>query len=196
MEKSKQNKYDVIIDAAVRVIAESGYHKAQVSKIAKEANVADGTIYLYFKNKDDLLISMFNKKMGQFVDVIQGRIDQEMTVDGKLRTLIATHLEMLNRDQALAMVTQLELRQPQKEIRDELGKIVKRYQDVIARIIAEGVETGYFRPDIDQRMARRMIFGTLDETVTAWVMKGCKYDMRTQVEPLHQLLKFGMVKTD
>lgn len=196
MEKSKQNKYDVIIDAAVRVIAESGYHKAQVSKIAKEANVADGTIYLYFKNKDDLLISMFNKKMGQFVDVIQGRIDQEMTVDGKLRTLIATHLEMLNHDQALAMVTQLELRQPQKEIRDELGKIVKRYQDVIARIIAEGVETGYFRPDIDQRMARRMIFGTLDETVTAWVMKGCKYDMRTQVEPLHQLLKFGMVKTD
>ncbi|WP_048600525.1 TetR/AcrR family transcriptional regulator [Rubeoparvulum massiliense] len=196
MEKSKQNKYDVIIDAAVRVIAESGYHKAQVSKIAKEANVADGTIYLYFKNKDDLLISMFNKKMGQFVDVIQGRIDQETTVDGKLRALIATHLEMLNRDQALAMVTQLELRQPQKEIRDELGKIVKRYQDVIAQIIAEGVETGYFRPDIDQRMARRMIFGTLDETVTAWVMKGCKYDMRTQVEPLHQLLKFGMVRME
>lgn len=63
-------KYKQIIDAAVVVIAENGYHNAQVSKIAKQAGVADGTIYLYFKNKEDVLISLFQEKMGQFVEKI------------------------------------------------------------------------------------------------------------------------------
>ncbi|NQD53191.1 fatty acid metabolism transcriptional regulator FadR, partial [Bacillus altitudinis] len=64
--KQKRPKYMQIIDAAVVVIAENGYHQSQVSKIAKQAGVADGTIYLYFKNKEDILISLFKEKMGQF----------------------------------------------------------------------------------------------------------------------------------
>ena len=68
LETKINPKYKQIIDAAVIVIAENGYHQAQVSKIAKQAGVADGTIYLYFKNKEDILISVFQEKMGVFVE--------------------------------------------------------------------------------------------------------------------------------
>lgn len=64
--KKEKPKYNQILDAAVEVIAENGFHRSQVSKIAKKAGVADGTIYLYFKNKEDLLVSLFQNKMGNF----------------------------------------------------------------------------------------------------------------------------------
>src|SRR4051794_14081424 len=69
--KKNKPKYMQIIDAAVVVIAEHGYHQAQVSKIAKQAGVADGTIYLYFKNKEDILISLFEEKMGTYIEKIE-----------------------------------------------------------------------------------------------------------------------------
>src|SRR5690625_3736940 len=90
MKKNKP-KYKMIIDAAVKVIAENGYHSSQVSKIAKEAGVADGTIYLYFKNKEDILVSVFEEKMGQFIEKIAEAIKNTENVNDKLLTLIQMH---------------------------------------------------------------------------------------------------------
>lgn len=81
-----------IIDAAVVVIAENGYHQSQVSKIAKQAGVADGTIYLYFKNKEDILISLFKEKMGQFIERMETDIQKKPSAKEKLLLLIEEHL--------------------------------------------------------------------------------------------------------
>ena len=72
-------KYRQIIEAAVEVIADNGFHASQVSKIAKKANVADGTIYLYFKNKEDILISVFREKMGTFIEKTVDAISKDTT---------------------------------------------------------------------------------------------------------------------
>ncbi|OLO27822.1 TetR family transcriptional regulator [Alkalihalophilus pseudofirmus] len=192
MGKKKGPKYDQIIEAAVKIIAENGYHHAQVSKIAKEAGVADGTIYLYFKNKEDILISLFEEKMGRFVDKIQEKIEGNLTPKEKLIILVEMHFSQLSANRALAIVTQLELRQSNAELRVRINEVLKKYLDLIDSVLIDGKESGYFSEDLDYRLARQMIFGTLDEVVTNWVMKDCKYDLISLAKPMQQLLLNGI----
>src|SRR5699024_1749753 len=125
--KRDRPKYRQIIDAAVIVIAENGYHKAQVSKIAKQAGVADGTIYLYFKNKEDILISLFREKMGAFVEDLKKVIAGKSTAMEKLLVLVEKHFKTFSEDHHLAIVTQLELRQSNKDLRYKINEVLKGY---------------------------------------------------------------------
>lgn len=192
MAKKTGEKYQAIIDAAVRVIAKHGFHNAQVSRIAREAGVADGTIYLYFENKEDILISLFNEKMGQFIETCRERISAEESVERKLYVLVHAHLGQLASYPEMAIVTQIELRQSNPQVSQGIGDVLKRYFNLIDEIVTEGMETGVFRSDVDVRMARMMIFGTLDETVTSWVMKQCKYNLVSLADPIHNLFLYGL----
>ncbi|MGD6833290.1 TetR/AcrR family transcriptional regulator [Sutcliffiella halmapala] len=193
--KQQKPKYKQIIDAAVIVIAENGYHHAQVSKIAKQAGVADGTIYLYFKNKEDILISLFQEKMGLFVEKIRQEIAGKSTSKEKLLTLIQKHFSMLADDHHLAIVTQLELRQSNLELRLKINEVLKGYLMVVDEVLTVGKETGEFRDDLDVRLARQMVFGTIDETITTWVMNDQKYDLTAIAPRVHDLLIKGFGAT-
>jgi TetR/AcrR family fatty acid metabolism transcriptional regulator len=189
--KKKGQKYEQIIEAAVKVIAENGYHHAQVSKIAKEAGVADGTIYLYFDNKEDILISLFEEKMGQFISKTKAEITGNYTPEEKLRILIEMHFKQLDADHGLAIVTQVELRQSNAMLRKQINEILKNYLILMDEILSEGKESGFFSNELDLLLTRQMIFGTLDEVVTNWVMKERKYDLVSLAKPIHQLLLNG-----
>lgn len=195
MKQQQKPKYKQIIDAAVIVMAENGYHHAQVSKIAKQAGVADGTIYLYFKNKEDILISLFQEKMGLFVEKIRLEIAGKSTSKEKLLTLIQKHFSMLAADHHLAIVTQLELRQSNKELRLKINEVLKGYLMVVDEVLTVGKETGEFRGDLDVRLARQMVFGTIDETITTWVMNDQKYDLTAIAPRVHDLLIKGFGAT-
>jgi len=192
MAKRTGEKYEAIIDAAVRVIAEHGYHNAQVSKIAREAKVADGTIYLYFENKDDVLISLFNEKMGTFVRQVEEAMNGISSPADQLRELIRLHFKSMEENRHLAIVTQIELRQSNPAVRKAIGEILKKYLNLIDRIILDGMEQGIFRNDLDVRITRKMIFGAIDEMVTSWIMKDCKYSLVDQVEPIVSLFLQGI----
>ncbi|MEI3612614.1 TetR/AcrR family transcriptional regulator [Pseudogracilibacillus sp. SO30301A] len=187
-------KYKQIIDAAVIVIAENGYHASQVSKIAKQANVADGTIYLYFKNKEDILISVFKEKMGHFIEMIDNATSEQKSASDKLLTLINMHYKLLSESPHLAIVTQLELRQSKPELRKEINKVLKSYLTVMDEIIQQGIEENEIRKDMNPQIIRQMIFGTLDETVTTWLMKSQHYSLLDQAEEVHELLTKGFFK--
>ncbi|MDA7027149.1 TetR/AcrR family transcriptional regulator [Bacillus sp. CLL-7-23] len=189
--KQKRPKYMQIIDAAVIVIAEKGYHQAQVSKIAKQAGVADGTIYLYFKNKEDILISLFKEKMGQFIEQMNEEMKVKNSATEKLSLFIKKHFQLLSGDRHLAIVTQLELRQSNLDLRLKINEILKSYLMILEDIITEGKETGEFRRTLDVRLAKQMIFGTIDETVTTWVMNDQKYDLPQLADSIHELLIHG-----
>ncbi|NLP49786.1 TetR/AcrR family transcriptional regulator [Bacillus sp. RO1] len=193
--KQQKPKYKQIIDAAVIVIAENGYHQAQVSKIAKQAGVADGTIYLYFKNKEDILISLFQEKMGLFVEKIRQEIAGKSTSTEKLLTLIEKHFSMLAEDHYLAIVTQLELRQSNLELRLKINEVLKGYLHVVDEILLAGTKNGELRSDLDVRLARQMVFGTIDETITTWVMNDQKYDLTAVAPRVHELLIKGFGAT-
>ena len=193
MRKNKP-KYNQILDAAVEVIAENGYHSSQVSKIAKEAGVADGTIYLYFDNKEDILISLFQEKMGQFIEKIEDAIQSEQDADKRLYTLIEMHLQQLTENPKLAIVTQLELRQSNKHLRLKINAVLKRYLQIIDDVLKDGMEKGIFHDHLNIRLVRQMIFGTIDEVVTNWVMKEQKYDLMTQAKDVHFIISNGLKK--
>ncbi|KSU83717.1 MULTISPECIES: TetR/AcrR family transcriptional regulator [Fictibacillus] len=190
--KRKGPKYDQIIDAAVNVIAIHGYHQSQVSKIAKQASVADGTIYLYFKNKEDLLVSVFNEKMGTFIEKTGNELKGKSSAVEKLLTLIEMHFNLLNEDHQLSIVTQLELRQTNRALRAKIGEVLKRYLSLIDLILKEGMEENVFDRTMDTRLARQMIFGTIDETATNWVMNDHRYDLPSLALPVHRMLVNGL----
>ncbi|HZG72212.1 MAG TPA: TetR/AcrR family transcriptional regulator [Chondromyces sp.] len=192
--KRNKPKYHQIIDAAVIVIAEKGYHQAQVSKIAKQAGVADGTIYLYFKNKEDILISLFQEKMGEFVEKIEQVIAGKKTAAEKLLVLVENHFEMLSKDRHWAVVTQLELRQSNKDLRLKINQVLKSYLSVIDKVLLEGMDSGEFKETLDMKLARQMIFGTMDETATTWVMKDQAYDLVALAPKIAELLLSGFSK--
>ncbi|HSI67041.1 MAG TPA: TetR/AcrR family transcriptional regulator [Planococcus sp. (in: firmicutes)] len=190
--KRDKPKYKQIIDAAVVVIAENGYHQAQVSKIAKQAKVADGTIYLYFKNKEDILISVFQEKMGLFVNKLEGILTRGGSASEKLGFMIESHFKLLADDLNLSIVTQLELRQSNYEIRMKINGVLREYLVLMDKILIEGMENGEFDAEMDIRLARQMVFGTMDETITTWVMNDHKYDLVKLAPKVHRLLMKGM----
>ncbi|GEN85560.1 TetR/AcrR family transcriptional regulator [Oceanobacillus sojae] len=185
---NQKPKYHQIIEAAVKVIAENGYHGSQVSKIAKEANVADGTIYLYFKNKEHILVSLFEEKMGEFIERIAKAIEGSDSASDQLYTLIEMHFRQLSSDYYLAIVTQLELRQSNISLRLQINQVLKPYLKVIDGIIQKGIDQHQFKEDLNMPLVRQMIFGTLDEIVTNWVMKEQKYTLVDMVPEIHRML--------
>ena len=185
-------KYKQIIDAAVIAIAENGYHQAQVSKIAKQAGIADGTIYLYFKNKEDILISLFEEKMGVFIEGLQDIIKGDSSPSEKLGQMIENHFSVLANDRHLATVTQLELRQSNKEIRLKINAILRDYLKLLDEILIEGMVSGEFDSELDVRIARQMVFGAVDEITTTWVMNDYRYDLMEQMPKVCNMLLYGL----
>lgn len=182
MTSRKQEKFEMILDAAEKVIAANGFHGSQVSKIAKEAGVADGTIYLYFKKKEDILISLFEDRLGKLVELFNNSIQETDTASQALRKVCEIHFTELENNVDLAYVTQIELRQSSIELRKAIGLSVKPYIKLIEHIVQKGIDEKSFRPELDPKLTRHLIFGGMDEVVTSWLISGRKYSLADQVD--------------
>jgi TetR/AcrR family fatty acid metabolism transcriptional regulator len=192
MASRKKEKFDAILDAAQKVIAESGYHNAQVSRIAKEAGVADGTIYLYFKNKEDILISLFRERLGDLVERFHASVRETGSAGEALRAICEIHFTALENNVELAYVTQIELRQSSLELRKAIGEVVKTYIKLIEDVLAQGIAAGEFRADLDVKLTRLLVFGAMDEVVTSWLIAGRKYSLAAQVEKTVEFFLKGL----
>jgi TetR/AcrR family fatty acid metabolism transcriptional regulator len=164
------HKREQIMDAAVVEIAQRGYYQTTVAMIAKRAGVADGTIYLYFSNKEEVLFSLFDRAMNRFID--QGVIELESIggAEQKLKRIIELHLELVGENRDLAIITQVELRHS-IHFMDKFSRTkVADYLTVIASIVQLGQEESVFRGDQDPVFAAKAVFGVLDEMATDWVL--------------------------
>ncbi len=166
----KNNKKDIIIDAAIKVFAGKGFYNAKVADVAKEAGVADGTIYIYFKNKDDLLISLFETKMEEILVRFNRVLEQKATPPQKLEHFIQLHFQMIQEDQNLAEVFQVELRQSSKFLKDYHNQKFIDFLGILEQILREGTEGGDFRPDMKINTMKIAIFGALDELAREWIL--------------------------
>lgn len=182
MTSKKNEKYQLILQGALKVFAENGYHRSQVSKIAKAAGVADGTIYLYFKRKEDILIRLFQEKLGELVGKFHDSVEGIADPAEALRKVCTIHFTELENNPELAYVTQIELRQSDLELRKEIGGALKPYIQLIENILIQGVEEGVFRSNLNIKLVRNLIFGSMDEAVTSWLISGRKYSLSSQVD--------------
>lgn len=170
-EKSnlQQEKREKILNAAIQVFAAKGFHYARVSDVAKEAGVADGTIYLYFNSKDDLLISLFEEKMEKIVQTFQQEVAQFDDAQGRLKKFIELHLNMVAQAPSLAEVMTVELRQSSKFMREYKAPMFGAYLDLLRDIIIFGQQNKEIDEKRDPNLLKRILFGALDELSLYWV---------------------------
>ncbi|MEJ2723144.1 MAG: TetR/AcrR family transcriptional regulator [Deltaproteobacteria bacterium] len=195
MKNKNGEKYHRIINAATKVFAKKGFFHAKVSDIAKEAQVADGTIYLYFDNKDDILISLFEEQMTVVLDNMMAQLSQEEDVVRKIEKFALTHLKLIELNKNMAEIIQVELRQSTKFMKEYKNEKFLRYLNLIAEIIREGQVKGIFKKDIIPGVAKRAFFGALDEMSRFWVLSTHKnYDIETAAKQISGYFLHGLIE--
>ncbi len=179
----KNDKHEQIIRAAIKTFARKGFYNTRISDIAKEANVADGTIYLYFKNKDTLLVSLFEESMDRIIGMVKGRLSHISDPIEKLCAFIEMHFELIRKDKFLAEVISVELRQSNKFIKEYKNIKFKEYLNIISGIIREAQEKGRVAKHLMPGILKRIVFGALDELTLIWVLAG---DSKYTIENLRR----------
>ena len=188
---ARASKRDAILDAATRVFAERGFFAAQVADVARLAGVAAGTVYLYFKNKDDLLISLFNRTMRDAIDEGRHLLTTVSDPVARLQRFAELHLGRLGRDRALAVVFQVELRQSTKFMAEFSTTRLREYLGLIRDTIALGQARGDFRTDVSPTLCAKLLFGALDEMATNWILSRRRYPLVEQADEIVDLLVGG-----
>lgn len=165
-----ENKHHKILRAAVKVFSEKGFYNSRVSEIAKEANVADGTIYLYFKNKDDILISLFEEEFGKIVQNMRTALEKDQDALQKIKRFAITHLSIVSKQHELGEVLGVEVRQSSKFMKEYVNRPFIEYLNLIRSVVIEGQEKGLIRKDLTPGIMKRAFFGALDEMARYWVL--------------------------
>jgi len=195
MRHKSDEKYRKIIAAATKIFSQKGFFKAKVSEIAREAGIADGTVYIYFKHKDDILISLFEEKMQEVLDNMKGQIDQETDPLKKIERFALVHLQLIEDHQDIAEIIQVELRQSSMFMKNYHNTKFLEYLNIISSIIQEGKEKGVIREDVMPGIAKRAFFGALDEMSRFWVLsKKPKYDIQTASRQITNFFIHGIRK--
>ncbi|KAF0247473.1 MAG: TetR/AcrR family transcriptional regulator fatty acid metabolism regulator protein [bacterium] len=187
------DKYESILLAAIRVFARNGFFNSKVADVAKDAGVADGTVYLYFKNKEDLLISIFNYIIDEAIETARRELTVLDSPNEKIRKLASLHLDLMGRDENLAKVFQVELRQLKFMEQFSTSKL-SIYFEFIRTTIEQGQQIGIFRKEINSQIAAKVLYGALDEMVTNWILSRKEYNLSDMADPVVDIFLNGVKK--
>lgn len=193
--KTKTEKYRRILEAAIKVFAEQGFFHSTISQIAKEAGVADGTIYLYFKNKDDILIQFYNYKTRNIFNRFRETVKEAENPGEKFRNLIRCHLREFQRDRNMAMVYMAEARKG-RHLDKFVDELTKMYLNMVGDVVEQGQAEGTFRKDLYLSLVKRYVLGAVESVISTWVYAGGKYDLESMADPLVDLFLRGIGSDD
>ena len=191
-EKNRNGKSELILRAAAKVFAQFGYFNAKVSDVARAAGIADGTVYLYFKNKDDLLTSIFSWAMGEFLNRARTELINLGDAREKLRRFASLHFSLLEQERDIAIVFQIELRQSTKFMEEFSTTYLAEYLQMLREIIEEGQKSGNFRKGINSKLMAKLLFGMLDEMATNWVLSHGNHSLTAMAEPVLDIFFNGV----
>jgi TetR/AcrR family fatty acid metabolism transcriptional regulator len=168
------DKRERILRGAIEVFARKGFYATRVSEIAKAAGVADGTIYLYFKNKDDVLICIFEDRITKLLAFLRGELEKVSSVEDRLRLIVELQLGLLEGQRDLAEVITVNLRQSSRLLKQYAAPLFTEYLDLIAGVVAEGQRDGLLRDDVSPRVVARGLWGALDGVALTWALGGAR----------------------
>jgi TetR/AcrR family fatty acid metabolism transcriptional regulator len=188
------DKREAILRAAIRVFSQNGYFNSKVADIAREAGIADGTVYLYFKSKEEILHSIFDRAMEEFITEGKREIETISEADKRLRRIAQLHLERLGDDRDLAIVFQVELRGSIKFMQEFSAAGFAEYLDIIQQTIVEGQNTGVFRKNLNPTICSKILFGALDEMVTNWILSPKSYRLAPVADTVLEVFFEGMIE--
>jgi len=193
MKLKKEEKKRKIIEAAIKIFARNGYFNSRVSEIAKEAGVADGTIYIYFSSKEELLSAIFDEALQVFVEESRRMLEEIDDPIDKLKKIVWLHLKHLGSNRDLAMVFQIEFRH-NIVFMERLSKTrLADYFKIIEGVILEGQQKGLFK-ELNPRFCAKVLFGIIDEMVTSWLIANKNYKLEKDSDILINTFVYGIAK--
>ena len=191
-DKKKQDKRARIINSAIIIFAEKGYHLGNMNDIATKANVAVGSIYRYFHNKEDLLIAIFEEKMGELILELENRIQKIEDPREKLFAFIHQHFSQIEAKPQLAQVFQVELRQSHRFFREYRPQKLWEYLQILQDIIIQGQQEGCFRKNLQVKIIQWTLFGALDEMSIHWVLSRDKTSLVDVTQEVFDIFLGGL----
>lgn len=196
--EKRTDKRSLITEAAVEVFAEKGFHQARVSDVARRAGVADGTIYLYFKNKEDLLLSVFEEKMDLLLAELSQILEGVEDPVERIRRFARFHFDQVRTNRSAAEVLQVELRLSNKFLKEYRPEKLWAYLGVFGQIVRDGQAMGLFRADIDSFIAMWSFFGAMDELAMQWVLskKAERFSLDSAAEQVAEVFIRGLLVDD
>lgn len=186
------DKREAILRAAISVFAHNGYFNSKVADIAREAGVADGTVYLYFKSKEEILHSIFDRSVDEALAEARKQIESITDPRDKLRRIALLHLERLGADRDLAVVFQVELRGSTKFMEEFSAAGFAEYLALIRTTFEEGQQAGVFRNDLNANVVAKIVFGALDEMATNWILSKRRYKLAPMADQVLDILLNGV----
>lgn len=189
------DKYQRILDAAVAVFAEKGFFSSRVADIADRADVADGTVYLYFKSKEEILMAAINTAFDAFMSLARTELKKLADPAERLRRLAFLHLDALGSNRSMAVVFQMELRQSTRFLAEFSHHHMIEYLGLVREAITDGQARGIFRAEMSDKFAANCFFGALDEMVTSWVLSDHEYQLSNVADVVVDIFLNGMRKT-
>jgi TetR/AcrR family transcriptional regulator, fatty acid metabolism regulator protein len=186
------DKRNAILRAAISIFAHNGYFNSKVADIAREAGVADGTVYLYFKSKEEILHSIFDRSVDEAVAEAKKLIEPTSDPREKLRQIAMLHLERLGADRDLAVVFQVELRGSTKFMEEFSKAGFAEYLALIRSTFEEGQEAGVFRPELNAKVVAKILFGALDEMATNWILSKRRYKLAPMADQVLDIFLNGV----
>ena len=190
--KKQEEKRTNILDAAARVFAREGFHNAKIGDVAKEAGVAHGTVYLYFKGKDELLISLFKESLSTVVEYVGAEIQKEKNAEDKLKRMISLQIDLIETNPDLTALMLVELPQTGKFLSNGSIDELAAYIDMIANILKEGVAEGAFDDSIDVNVVATVIYSGIQGVATRWILEEMKYPLNKVANEISEVFLSGI----
>ena len=186
------DKREAIMRAATKVFARNGYFNSKVADVARVAGVADGTVYLYFKSKEEILRSIFEHNTTEAVAAGREELAKIKDPREKLRRIARQHLERLGADRDLAVVFQVELRGTTKFMEEFSAAGLAEYLGLIREVFEEGQRAGVFRRELKAKLAAKVLFGALDEMATNWILSRRRYKLAPMADQVLDIFLEGV----
>ena len=187
------DKHETILRSAIKVFARKGYFNSKVADIASKAKIADGTVYLYFKSKEEILHSIFDRTMEEFISFGKKELAEITDARKRLQRIAELHLEKLGADRDLAIVFQVQFRGSIKFMREFSATGFAEYLEMIHQTIIEGQKQGLFRKDVNAKVCSKIFFGAIDEMVTNWILSKKKYELAPLADEVLKVFLGGIL---
>ena len=184
----KAIRRESIIQAAIEVFSKKGFQAATISEIAQRAGVAEGSIYQYFKNKEDLFFSIPIEKTKEFRTQLELHLEGISGAFNKIRKFVWYFLHFFTANPEYGRLLMLEMRVSKSFVKTDTYEFLKKSVSHVLGIIAEGQEEGVIRKDTDVYILRHLVLGILEHIVTRWLLKGGKYDLLEHHQEVSQLV--------
>lgn len=193
MRVKEGNKEKDILEAAIKVFAEVGYHKAKISKIAEIAGVATGSVYLYFKDKEDILLKIFEDIWNRLYEELNSvKSNDSLSPFDKFDAMIDLIFDIYIEKPALAIVFVNEQNHIQKSAEDRFTSYYEKFLNLGEEIIKEGIAKKQFSPNVDIKILRYFIFGAIRSLLQHWASDPKTYPLNKIRQNIKFITKYGI----